>query len=88
MTVQPGFGGQKYIPECTEKIQELKEIIDKEELDVDIQVDGGINEETLVTVMEAGANLVVAGSYVFNGNLADNVRKIEAQMEKIKSKLD
>ena len=88
MTVQPGFGGQKYIPECTEKIQELKEIIDKEELDVDIQVDGGINEETLVTVMEAGANLVVAGSYVFNGDLADNVRKIEAQMEKIKSKLD
>ena len=50
--------------------------------------DGGINEETLVTVMEAGANLVVAGSYVFNGDLADNVRKIEAQMEKIKSKLD
>ena len=88
MTVQPGFGGQKYISECTEKIQELKEIIDKEELDVDIQVDGGINEETLVTVMEAGANLDVAGSYVFNGNLADNVRKIEVQMEKIKSKLD
>ena len=59
MTVQPGFGGQKYIPECTEKIQELKEIIDKEELDVDIQVDGGINDSTLETVMDASLVLVI-----------------------------
>ena len=51
MTVQPGFGGQKYLPECTEKIVELKELIDREELDVDIQVDGGINDETMETVM-------------------------------------
>ena len=52
MTVQPGFGGQKYIDECTEKIQELRELIDHEGLDVDIQVDGGINEDTLATVMK------------------------------------
>ena len=47
MTVQPGFGGQKYMDECTEKIQELRELIDKENLNVDIEVDGGINEGTI-----------------------------------------
>ena len=62
MTVQPGFGGQKYLEECTEKIKELRELIDEEGLDTQIQVDGGINAETLSTVMEAGANLIVAGS--------------------------
>ncbi len=57
MTVQPGFGGQKYMDECTEKIVELRELIDREDLDVDIQVDGGINDETMETVMKAGANI-------------------------------
>lgn len=65
MTVQPGFGGQKYMDECTEKIQELRELIDKENLNVDIEVDGGINEGTIETVMKAGANIFVAGSWVF-----------------------
>ena len=65
MTVQPGFGGQKYLEECTEKIQELRDLIRDEDLNVDIQVDGGINDETMETVLKAGANLVVAGSYVF-----------------------
>ena len=88
MTVQPGFGGQKYIPECKEKIQELKEIIDKEELDVDIQVDGGINDSTLETVMDAGANLLVAGSYVFNGDLASNVQRIQEKIENISERLN
>lgn len=84
MTVQPGFGGQKYIEECTEKIEELKALIDEERLDVDIQVDGGINEQTLTTVLDAGANLVVAGSYVFKGDLEENaksVRKVLDQYE-------
>ena len=84
MTVQPGFGGQKYIEECTEKIEELKALIDEEGLDVDIQVDGGINEQTLTTVLDAGANLVVAGSYVFKGDLGENaksVRKVLDQYE-------
>ena len=83
MTVQPGFGGQKYIEECTEKIQELRDLIQEEELDVNIQVDGGINEETMETVMQAGANYLVAGSYVFKGDLAANVREIKKQMEDI-----
>lgn len=74
--------------ECTEKIQELKEIIDKEELDVDIQVDGGINDSTLETVMDAGANLLVAGSYVFNGDLASNVQRIQEKIENISERLN
>ena len=83
MTVQPGFGGQKYIEDCTEKIQELKELIDREGLDVDIQVDGGINEDTLETVMKAGANLFVAGSWVFKGDIAANGRHIQNRIEEI-----
>lgn len=83
MTVQPGFGGQKYINDCTEKIEELRELIDKEDLDVDIQVDGGINDVTMETVIRAGANLLVAGSYVFKGDLASNVNQIKKKMQKI-----
>ena len=49
-TVQPGFGGQKYMEECTEKIREVRELIEAEDLDVDVQVDGGINDETMETV--------------------------------------
>lgn len=75
MTVNPGFGGQKYMEDCTDKVRELKEMIEEEELQVDIQVDGGINGDTLPKAMEAGANLFVAGSYVFGGNLRENVRK-------------
>ena len=80
MTVQPGFGGQKYMDECTEKIQELRELIDKENLNVDIEVDGGINEGTIETVMKAGANIFVAGSWVFGGDIAQNVRHIQKQI--------
>lgn len=83
MTVQPGFGGQKYLEECTEKIKELRELIDEEGLDTQIQVDGGINAETLSTVMEAGTNLIVAGSYAFRENLAESVQDIHKKMEEI-----
>ena len=83
MTVQPGFGGQKYLEEGTEKIKELRELIDAEGLDTQIQVDGGINEETLSTVMEAGANLIVAGSYAFREDLAESVQDIQKKMEEI-----
>ena len=74
MTVQPGFGGQKYMDECTEKIQELRELIDKENLDVNIEVDGGITPDNVRTVLEAGADVIVAGSAVFKGNPAGNVK--------------
>ena len=88
MTVQPGFGGQKYMDECTEKIQELRELIDKERLDVDIEVDGGINEDTLETVMKAGANIFVAGSWVFGGDIAANVRHIQKKVEEISDRIE
>ena len=88
MTVQPGFGGQKYIPECTEKIQELRELIDSEKLDVDIQVDGGINEDTLETVMKAGANLLVMGSGGFRGDLSANVRRLKKKIADIGRKVE
>ena len=88
MTVQPGFGGQKYIQDCTEKIMELKELIDKEELEVNIQVDGGINDETLETVIKAGANLIVAGSYVFKGDLESNTRAIRKKIETISGEVE
>ena len=88
MTVQPGFGGQKYMDECTEKIREVRELIEAENLDVNIQVDGGINDETMETVLAAGANLLVAGSYVFNGDLEANVRHAREKMDGIIRKLD
>lgn len=88
MTVQPGFGGQKYMDECTEKIQELRELIDKENLNVDIEVDGGINEGTIETVMKAGANIFVAGSWVFGGDIAQNARHIQKQIEEIGDRIE
>ena len=88
MTVQPGFGGQKYMDECTEKIQELRELIDKENLNVDIEVDGGINEGTIETVMKAGANIFVAGSWVFGDDIAQNVRHIQKQIEEIGDRIE
>ena len=88
MTVQPGFGGQKYMDECTEKIRELRDLIDKENLNVDIEVDGGINEDTLETVMAAGANIFVAGSWVFGGDIVQNVRRIQKQIEEIGDRIE
>ena len=69
MTVNPGFGGQKFIPQMLQKIKELR----KSAPNIDIQVDGGINDEISKLVIEAGANVLVAGSYVFNGNYKDKI---------------
>ena len=88
MTVQPGFGGQKYMEECTEKIREVRELIEAEDLDVDVQVDGGINDETMETVLTAGANLLVSGSYVFNDDLAKNVKHARERMDEIIRRID
>ena len=73
MTVNPGFGGQKLIPYTIEKVRELKNLIDQLGLKVDIEVDGGINWNNLSDVMEAGANIIVAGSAVFQGDIRANV---------------
>ena len=74
MTVEPGFGGQKYIPESTERIKIARQMINEKGLAVDIQVDGGITEETLRIVLEAGANVIVAGYAIFVGNINENVK--------------
>ena len=66
MTVNPGFGGQSFIPSVLPKIKQLREIIEKKNLSIDIQVDGGVNDSTVREVVDAGANVLVAGSYVFN----------------------
>ena len=65
MTVEPGYGGQALIPECLEKVKKLKAEIDKRDLAIDIQVDGGINEKNANEAKSAGANVLVAGSAVF-----------------------
>lgn len=68
MTVEPGMGGQKYIESCTAKISKLKAEIEKRNLKVDIEVDGGINSQTVHTVLEAGANVIVMGTSIFGHN--------------------
>lgn len=79
MTVEPGFGGQKYIPESTARIREARQMIQEMGLQTDIQVDGGITKDNVQVVLEAGANVIVAGSAVFGGNITENVKKILAQ---------
>ena len=66
MSVFPGFGGQKFIPEALDKLREVKAIADKAGKEIDIEIDGGVNIENVALVKEAGANVIVAGSAVFN----------------------
>lgn len=75
MTVNPGFGGQKYIPEMTEKVAALRKMMEERGLDIDLEVDGGINDDTIRSVLEAGANVLVAGSAVFKNSIEENVEK-------------
>ena len=81
MTVNPGFGGQSYIESCTGKVQKLRKMITEAGLNVDIQVVGGINDKTIDKVLDAGANILVAGSAVFGGNIGENVRCLKEKME-------
>lgn len=74
MTVEPGFGGQAYIPESTEKIKELRRMLDERGLKTNIEVDGGIKRNNLQTVLDAGANVIVAGSAIFKGDIEQNVK--------------
>jgi ribulose-phosphate 3-epimerase len=74
MTVNPGFGGQKLIPYTLDKVRDLKHMIDKKGLKIDIEVDGGVTIDNVGTLMDAGANIIVAGSAVFRGDIAENVQ--------------
>lgn len=81
MTVNPGFGGQKLIPYTIDKVRDCKRLIDSKGLKTDIEVDGGVNLENVGTLMEAGANIIVAGSAVFGGDSRENVRSFLRQMQ-------
>lgn len=71
MSVNPGFGGQKFIPEVLEKVKELKKMINERNLDVIIEVDGGVNSKNIGELVKAGADVLVAGSAIFNNENID-----------------
>ena len=76
MSVEPGFGGQKFMPEVLEKTKKIRGIINKKKLNIELEIDGGINFENCVQAKKAGANVLVSGSTIFNenkGNLKKNI---------------
>ena len=77
ITVNPGFGGQAFLPETMDKVRELVVLREVNQLDFDIEVDGGIDDETIGIAKEAGANVFVAGSYVFKGDVAQQVQTLK-----------
>ncbi|MBQ3773206.1 MAG: ribulose-phosphate 3-epimerase [Pseudobutyrivibrio sp.] len=81
MTVNPGFGGQKLIPYTIDKVRELCDLCNKLGVKIDIEVDGGINIDTIDAALDAGANIIVAGSAVFKGDVKANA---EALLEKMR----
>lgn len=81
MTVNPGFGGQSLIPYTLDKVREVAEIAREIGAKIDIEVDGGINKDTILLALEAGANIIVSGSSVFNGDIAENVASLLEKMQ-------
>jgi ribulose-phosphate 3-epimerase len=77
MSVEPGFGGQKFMPEVLEKTRAVRELIDKNDLNVDVEIDGGINFENCSKAKNAGANILVSGSTIFKENKGDLKKNIE-----------
>ena len=86
MTVNPGFGGQKYIPYSADKIQRLRKMLNDRGLTADIQVDGGISAKTIDQVLEAGANILVAGSAVFGGDILENTKALTKKIEEFRNR--
>ena len=79
MSVEPGFGGQKFMPQALDKLSKLKAEIDRRGLNIDLEVDGGINAETAPLAVKAGANVLVAGSYIFSAeDMAQKVQEIKS----------
>ena len=77
MSVEPGFGGQKFMPEVLEKTKVVRELINKNNLNVDVEIDGGINFENCSEAKNAGANILVSGSTIFRENKGDLKKNIE-----------
>lgn len=86
MSVNPGFGGQKYINEVTSKIVETRALINASGKNIELEVDGGINMSNINTVLEAGADVIVAGSAVFGGDITANVKNFLEEFKKFESK--
>ena len=83
MSVNPGFGGQSYIPVVTKKIKELRALIDEMGLDIDIEVDGGVKPSNISEVVNPGANVIVAGSAIFNaGDIDEAVKSLRENASK------
>ena len=88
MSVNPGFGGQSFIPSAIDKIRRLRQMLDAVNPAAGIEVDGGISPQTIGRVAAAGANIFVAGSWVFGGDIAQNVRHIQKQIEEIGDRIE
>lgn len=85
MSVNPGFGGQKYIPAVTDKIRELKnELVFRGYPDIMIEVDGGVTAGNIYEVLEAGANIIVAGTAVFRGDIEDNIDRLQSAIDEFR----
>lgn len=83
MTVNPGYGGQKLIPYTLDKVRDLRQMMNQRGLDIDIEVDGGIHLDNLEDALDSGANIIVAGSAIFNrGDTAENVHKFLDVMDR------
>jgi len=81
MSVNPGYGGQKFIDYTYDKLQDLKRLIDEKHLKTDIEVDGGIKLSNVDDVLAGGANIIVAGSAIFSGNISENVQAFLDRMD-------
>ena len=85
MTVEPGFGGQSFLPAMIDKVERLHQLLQKRKLSVDIQVDGGINKETIRSMARAGANVFVAGTSVFGeSDVGEAIRKLRQGLKQKK----
>lgn len=82
MTVEPGFGGQGFIPECMDKIRELRKAISEGGYNCELEIDGGAKLTNTAEIVAAGADVIVAGSAVFGGDIADNVKQFHAVFQK------
>lgn len=76
MTVEPGFGGQVWMPECLDKVREVRRIVTERGLGIDIEVDGGINFDNIESAVAAGANIVVSGTTVFKNDIGVNIERL------------
>ena len=81
MSVEPGFGGQKYIEESTGRIEKVRAMLKERNLSTDLEVDGGINVDNVDNVLKAGVNVVVAGSAIFGGNIKEKTSKFMEKLE-------